>query len=1071
MSSLFVSKELEIHIKIAESNLLMNSELGFEQELISYLQEMQKNAKKQWQYRPELKTLDDLWNNFRHILETNNRDKLERPLSENEFNQVKNEIERLETPYDAGKFLYGLNGVSQIEVKLDDSDKPVHLTVFDQNQVGAGNTVYEVVNQIQSPAKIPGRENRRFDVTLLINGLPIIHIEEKRANHNVKEALNQMHKYIKEKHFQGIYSTVQILVALSENDGRYMANAEDKYFNTDFAFQWQDEKTNKPVRDWRTFVRQMLSIPMGHKMATNYMILDGSKDKNMLKVMRPYQVYATRNVLDKIDRHDFTIGGGNKKLGYVWHTTGSGKTISSFKTAWLASGHPKVDKVVFLVDRIALTNQTAESYRAYDPENELTVDSINGIVSDTSNVYDLWKKLNSKSKKDIIVTSVQKLNKLVDTKHEELTKYDKHILFIVDEAHRSTGSENFSDIQKAFKYSAWVGYTGTPMFESKTERNATREIFGDLLHAYTIKEAIADDNVLGFKVDFQTTISKDEMTNNYLPKFYHAHYPNWTEDDIQYKIKNLTTQDIDDQISPSFYDENEEHVKEVVKDIFKYWKARSVNGKYNALLTTRVGGNRVSVPMAMMYYDEFKKYNAELIKAGKADQTLKVGITFSLNTSNNDHMNNTNEALARVIDDYNQMFDTSFDLTDVSAYTEDLATRLRRKSYDKKYLDLVIVVDQLLTGFDAPQMNTLYVDRILRDANLIQAYSRTNRIYDMNTKQFGRIVNYRWPEQNKKLMEEAIAVYSNRDSANTQTVIGDGDEGGNGVGPEPKVLVDEAKEIEEAKDIIIELRELTDDFTDIPKSEKQQDAMVSTLRTFVRKLNAISQFDAFTDNRQEMLEKIGLTEDQEELLRGPLRRELETKIRNRNETYVDFELNLEMVLVEQVEINYDYITELLAEIANGDMSKIPEVEKELAKGDNSDSFVEKIYRFIDRLKNGYLKDKRGSISAKDIKKLINESDDEEIKQLLQDFCDKWGIWGIIDTVISLDDLRDMLLDAAVNLNQADFKHNKKDIAYEAGKVYLEHAKDEQVLKLTTFKYVNEVKAALRDMAKKIFRLK
>ena len=447
-----------------------------------------------WNYEPEIKTTEQLWDNFKKILERHNQDSLERALSETEFNQVKKIISDLHTPYLAGQFLYGLNGVSQIEIDLDDG-RHVYLTVFDQKQIGAGDTVYQIVNQIHRPPVIAGKQPRVFDTTLLINGLPIIQIEEKNDTRDVNEALNQMHQYAAENQYRDIFSTLQILVAITPNNVKYMANATADTFNKDFAFNWQRKSDNGIVRNWKEFADCMLSIPMAHQMATNYMILDGTKNKQTLKVMRPYQVYATQRVIEGLKKADFTYG--ENKIGYVWHTTGSGKTITSFKTAWLASRMPNVDKVVFVVDRIALTKQTNENYRAYDPD--ASEDRI-GVIRDTENTNALSRQLKAKDN-HIIVTSVQKLDTLV--KRASFKAPDKNFVFIVDEAHRSTGGESFDKIQKAFKNAAWVGYTGTPMFDSTTKGLRTADIFGQLLHAYTIREAIADRNVLGFKVDFK----------------------------------------------------------------------------------------------------------------------------------------------------------------------------------------------------------------------------------------------------------------------------------------------------------------------------------------------------------------------------------------------------------------------------------------------------------------------------------------------------------------------------------------------------------------------------------------
>lgn len=455
------------------------SELQFEQKVIEHLTKI--GGVKQWEYRKDIKTTEQLWKNFKNILEKNNSKKLKhKQLSPTEFNQVKKVISEITTPYQAGQFLYGVNGYSQVEIDLDIGEH-VFLTVFDQDKVGGGDTVYQVVNQIERPKVVDGKPNRRFDVTLLINGLPIIQIELKKDFHSTSEALNQMEQYIAEKQYGDIFSTLQILIAMTPYDIRYMANTTLDKFNRAFAFRWQDEKDAKPISSWETFADKVLSIPMAHDLATRYMVLDGTKNKESIKVMRPYQVYATKRVLDKIGKYDFSYDDG--RLGYVWHTTGSGKTITSFKTAWLASRSPKVSKVIFLVDRVALTNQTADAYRAYDPVAGF--EGKTGVVNDTANVSDLHRKLTKKSDKNIIVTSIQKMSRYVSRASFKPLK--GNILFIVDEAHRSTGdgSDNagmLESIRKAIPNSAWVGYTGTPKFPE------TRLIFGDILHAYTIKK-------------------------------------------------------------------------------------------------------------------------------------------------------------------------------------------------------------------------------------------------------------------------------------------------------------------------------------------------------------------------------------------------------------------------------------------------------------------------------------------------------------------------------------------------------------------------------------------------------
>lgn len=1056
-------------------------ELEFEKELIEYLAtgritSRQENEvgehfpeyitkKKRWTYEPEIRTDEQLWENFKKILEQHNQATLKHPLSIVEFNQVKKIISDLKTPYEAGQFLYGLNGVSQIEIDLDDG-RHVFLTVFDQKQIGAGDTIYQVVNQIERPARISGKQDRQFDTTLLINGLPIIQIEEKRAQNDVNEALNQMHQYIEENQYSGIFSTLQILVAMTPNNVRYMANTTADKFNKDFAFSWQRQEDNKPVRNWKEFADAMLSIPMAHQMATNFMILDGTPNKQMLKVMRPYQVYATQRVLEGLKKVDFEMG--TNKVGYIWHTTGSGKTITSFKTAWLASRMPKVDKVVFVVDRIALTTQTLEEYQAYDPDG---ADERDGNIFDTKNTSDLQRKLKSKDN-GIIVTSVQKLNTLINRK--SFKSPEKNIVFVVDEAHRSTGGASFADIQKAFKRSAWVGYTGTPMFDDTTKGLRTEDIFGEMLHAYTIREAIADKNVLGFKVDFETTISEEAMKEQYLPSFYREHYPKWSEEKIQEKIANLTSEDMDDMVAPSFYDENADHVKEVVKDIFTNWRNRSNEGKYNAILTTHVGGGKASTPMAMMYFREFQRVNEELKQTGKEDQTLKVAITFSLNTSNNDGMVESNKALHEAMMVYRDTFGVNFGLDDVAGYTEDVSTRLKKTAKDGKYLDLVIVIDQLLTGFNAPELNTLYVDRTLKGASLIQAYSRTNRIADMDTKPWGRVVNYRWPAQNERLMNKALAIYANKDSAKLSDEERSAQNTKDGItAPDFKILFEKVQETVE------KLSDMTDDFIQLPPSEKKKEEMFDLLKDYNAGISKLKQFDYDSeteegfnyDHPDALINALGMSHDQEVMLTTVLTNELKSHIAKKKDVPF-YQIDLKMTHIKDIKIDYDYLTELIENLLN----QVHEGKDEEARDTH-----EKIKQFANGLDDRNYAEQITNAAEMIVKKLfptpdapmtypvkLNESETViqaantvSIERILFNFRIKWGI---SDEVISTKALRQLFANHRHGQQDLDDTGQIQDIVTKSTAIYQELAHDPEVQALPRIKYRNQLRQAIYSLA-------
>jgi type I restriction enzyme R subunit len=1010
------------------------SELAFEKEVIDYLTKI--GGVKQWEYKKDIRTTEQLWDNFKIILEQNNRARLDEPLSVTEFNQVKKIITSIESPYHAGQFLYGVNGVSEIEVDLDNG-KHVFLTVFDQAQVGGGNTVYQVVNQIKRPKVIDGKPNRRFDVTLLINGLPIIQIELKKALHSTTESLNQMEQYIAEKQYSGIFSTLQILIAMTQFDIRYMANTPRKSFNRAFAFNWQNEDDARPIRSWKTFADKVLSIPMAHDLATRYMVLDGTKNKESIKVMRPYQVYATKRVLDKVRKFDFKYDDG--KLGYIWHTTGSGKTITSFKTAWLASRLSNVDKVVFLVDRIALTNQTADAYKAYDPVAGF--EGKTGVVSDTANISDLHRKLTKKSDKNIIVTSIQKMSRYVT--RDSFKPLNESILFIVDEAHRSTGdgTENegmLETIRKAIPNSAWVGYTGTPKFPE------TREIFGELLHAYTIKEAIADKNVLGFNVEFKETIEAPEDP---------------TEDDI------------DDNVRGSAYDYSPEHVDLVVKDIFDNWKKRSNDRKYNALFTVHVGGNKASTPRAMEYFDKFAEENANR----PADQRLKVAVSFSADTSNSIHQLKTNENLHRAIKVYNAMFGTAFDLTTVKAYTEDLARRLNKTADDGKYLDLVIVVDQLLTGFDAPEMNTLYIDRTLKGGNLIQAYSRTNRMHNLVDKPWGNVVNYRWPEQNEYEMNKAFAIYSNRASADEQLSLEDLKEGNEESGIISKPF---SKVQAEMQEVIKKLSTLTDDFVQLPPSEKAQDEVFENLKEYNRLLSQLKQYTedddknpiSAYDNPEEFYERLGITEEQEVILTTVIAGELKERRAKREDIDIS-QVNLSMVHIHDVTINYDYLIDLIARMANevhaNDMSKAEstrdEIHLEIAKSDNERE-KSKMRNFVSKIfsKEFEFDNYPAPRSVEKMNQAMDRAQKDTNIQLVTNFIRTWGL----DNSTKPKELESLIKKHRLAKEDMDKQGELTAIMNDARADYKEIAV-EKIAELTWVRYRIEFRKAFYEMADEI----
>lgn len=1054
-----------------------SGELEFEDNLIQFLQSV--GGTRQWKYRPEIKTTAQLWHNFRAILESNNKDRLKgTPLSDQEFSQIQAQIKELDTPYKAGQFLYGTNGISQVALTRDDGTE-AYLTVFDQDSIGAGNTVYEIVNQIERPYVVPGMKDRRFDTTLLINGLPIIQIEEKAAGHDPREALNQMRQYIYEKQYSDIFSTLQILIGLTPTDALYMARPQDaEHFNTDFSFGWLNETTNERITDYRDFCNRVLSIPAAHQLATSYMILDGTRNKQAIKVMRPYQVFATRNVIEKLRTHRFGID--DSRLGYIWHTTGSGKTITSFKTAWLASRLPNVDKVVFLVDRVALTNQTVEEYQAYDPEN--TDDSAGGVVTDSANRWQLERKLKTKGK-GIIVTSTQKMHAMCMTKDKDSNKKQqrnsidaikqKNIVFIVDEAHRSTDGDMLADIRTTLPNAAWIGYTGTPSFEKTPGSRTTQDIFGPMLHAYTIRDAIADHNVLGFKVDFETTLSRQSLIEDYLPKFFKQRNPDWSDEQINKRVNNLTDADMDDMLSPSVYDNNPEHIRLVVKDILEKWDKRSAARRYNAMLTTHVAGNASSIGMAIEFYKEFARQNALLPE----NKRIKVGITYSENQSNDDHQYGQNSFLDTVLADYNAMFGTSFQRVSLKEYTADLAARLNRTiSHNKSdWLDLVIVVDRLLTGFDAPQLNTLYVDRTLKGAQLIQAYSRTNRIFDMKTKPFGHVVSYRWPGNSEKLMKQALSTYANPDSALKQgeLEIDDPEDPGCILAVPYKVVVEKIRET------IDQISSITDGFTAIPKTVDEAKETLQLIYQYGNNLAQAKQDEAFPDDASEFLTEVTLDSQSESWIMDTLRRSCLGVIHDHvgtdgEDDDLDLKFASEVERVTRILVDYDYLEKLIANMLNA----LHEQDQEQAE-----HYAAQIQEQTDRMEDrkyaeqiaGFTRDALAGHLGDDgitypvdqdaVKHIVLDHADGSMRREVFAFKQRWGLQDIKDSHL----VNEILERHVVGQSDLDVNHELTEIQKQAQANYATDATDPEVRGLSRIVYRRKLGEALVKFADVIRR--
>lgn len=469
------------------------------------------SGESQWTYRPDIRTEDALWKNFKYILEQNNKAKLnDTPLSESEFAKIKNDLSHASF-YDAGKWLVGENG--KVYVHVQRGNEILHLVVMNNEHIAGGSSVYEVINQYQAFRNEEDEysRDRRFDVTLLINGIPMIHIELKNKEHSYMDGYRQIKKYIAEGKFRGIFSNIQMFVVSNVVDTKYFSAARDTELNKKFLTGWIDRE-NLPVSDYIDFAKSVLKIPEAHEMVTKYTVLDN--DKKKLLILRPYQIHAIEAM---------RAASKSGKSGFIWHTTGSGKTMTSYKaTRNLLMDIPSIEKTVFLIDRKDLDIQTKGAFQSY--ANNDTID-----VDDTENVGSLIKRL-SNDNRQMIVTTRQKMQVMLNRRLKEGTKeYNKiktlKVAFVVDECHRAVTPQTKRDIESFFNNSIWFGFTGTPIFEeNKYEQKGdlaqtTEELYGPCLHSYTIKEAIHDGAVLGFNVE---NLGPKDIKEEDEEKYYHS---------------------------------------------------------------------------------------------------------------------------------------------------------------------------------------------------------------------------------------------------------------------------------------------------------------------------------------------------------------------------------------------------------------------------------------------------------------------------------------------------------------------------------------------------------------------
>ena len=715
-------------------------------------------------------TEDELIDNWARILFENNRD-IDRlndcPLIREEMDELLEQLRELRSPLAINSFINGRTVAITRKNPVDTLHygKEVSLKIYDRHEIAAGQSRYQIAQQPIFARKSHVLPDRRGDLMLLINGMPVFHIELKKSGVPVSEACNQIAKYSHERLFTGIFSLIQIFVAMNPEEAVYYANPGlDGSFNPDFYFHWADFN-NEPINDWQKLVSTLLSIPMAHQLIGFYTVADSGD--GILKVMRSYQYWAVNKIADRVAKNkwDHEIQRG----GYIWHTTGSGKTMTSFKAAQLIADSKNADKVVFLMDRIELGTQSLKEYRAFaDNEDD---------VQETEDTVALIGKLKSKNPKDtLIVSSIQKMSNIkedaagaMQTKDLEAIK-EQRIVFILDECHRSTFGDMLSTIKLTFPQALFFGFSGTPVFtENEKARSTTADIFGDELHRYTIADGIRDKNVLGFD-PVMVMVYKDKEIREQVALYEAkaATVSEVMEDEEKKRVfynfmdKNAVpmagkkTEDgryikgIEDYLPKSQY-RIDKYQQSVVDDIIENWQTMSRDSKFHGIFAVS------SIPEAVQYYRKFKKTQPDLKITGLFDPTIdNEGGTKSLEKE---------DGLAEMLTDYNNLYAMQFDMSTYSFFKKDVAARLAHKQpYERvsreKQLDLLIVVNQMLTGFDSKWVNTLYLDKVLKYQDLIQAFSRTNRLYNINEKPFGTIKYYRYPHTMKQNIDNAVKLYS-----------------------------------------------------------------------------------------------------------------------------------------------------------------------------------------------------------------------------------------------------------------------------------------------------------------------
>ena len=818
------------------------SEYGLEENVVKQLQDLGYE-------RVSLRNEEQLKENFRRILNERNADKLEgTPISDSEFKRIMIDISD-KSVFESAQILR-----DKYVLERDDETK-VYLSLMNIKK-WCQNT-FQVTNQVS----VNDTHKSRYDVTVLINGLPLVQIELKRSGVAITEAFNQIERY-RRQNYTGLFRFIQMFVVSNKMETRYYANSDQKIMKS-HMFYWSDEK-NERINVLKDFIESFLEPCHIAKMISRYMIINET-DK-ILMALRPYQVYAVEALLNR------AIETNNN--GYIWHTTGSGKTLTSFKASQILAQESDIKKVIFLVDRKDLDGQTLGEFNKFESDS----------VDRTFNTKKLLKQMDDPTRK-LIITTIQKMDNAIKSGHPVMERYkEDKVVFIIDECHRTQFGSMHRIIRQHFGNAQYFGFTGTPRFEENASQDgrATADIFGECLHHYLIKDAIRDGNVLGFSVEYMNTFDRSEKI---------------TEDGYVNKINEAEIWMAD------------ERVQKVAEHIIANHNKKTRDQMYTGMLTVQ------SIPMAIQYYRVFQK----LKKQGVHNLNVTTIFSYQDNEAIDDTMDEQTrrDILEGIIQTYNETFDKNFSTDTFDGYFNDVSNRVKKGLPNQK-LDILIVVDMFLTGFDSKKLNTLYVDRNLQHHTLIQAYSRTNRVEEP-TKPYGNIVAYR---NLKEKTDEAIELFSKTD--NTDTVLS---------------LSFQAY-LTKFKQALIELFELAETPQAVDQLEREEDQrdFVIAYRELAKHMQKLKTFDEFAFDK----ETLGIDEQTYEDYKGKYLDIYDKVIRPDKETVegesildnIDF--NIEILRNDL--INVQYILDLLNQIDLSDTEQqekdIKEIRKVLDKADD-----------------------------------------------------------------------------------------------------------------------------------------